>query len=167
MADCRGKPIRTFNRIEGNYFAYAGDKDLTVVIYKYSAKILVDKKAVCVYWRCVKADESDINIYVPLIDIFWMRKSVRFNAGGTTIRIKDIGKACGVYHMSFYYKGDYYDIVYGYGIDPDMRLWNKIKNEYYVKADARKITNLYNRIKSRSNIYKTNGEYLYEQEGNL
>lgn len=149
VADCRGKEPKHFkDRIEGNYFAYVGDEHLTICFYRVKSEIIVDKKSVLTLWRLFDNDEQWV--------YDWNHKSIKIILDDIIIFVKCITEQDNVYHMKFYYNGDYYDIVYGYGIDPDMKLWNKIKKDYYYKVDSRKIENLYKRIKFRSKYYKEN-----------
>lgn len=47
---------------------------------------------------------------------------------------------------SFKYKDDFYNIVFGYGIDPTKRVWGSIKVQYLGKKKARKVDNVYRRL---------------------
>ena len=71
-------------------------------------------------------------------------KSKRFECGGVNIHMKEISDD--VYHMSFQYKGDFYNIIYGCGIDSSPKIWHKVKVRYLGKKVARKVDNLYRRL---------------------
>ncbi len=127
--DCRGKPIYQ-GGMEGNYYAFAGDRDLTFGFYK------------C---RFVAASEED-----GVIDEFWGRydlsnMSFRLSYKGVPVHVKYLGH--NVYHFSMMYKGDSYHVVYGYGIDAEEKIWNKVKVEYLGKRIANKVDRLYESIR--------------------
>jgi len=48
--------------------------------------------------------------------------------------------------MSFQYKGDFYNIIYGCGIDSSPKIWHKVKGRYLGKKVARKVDNLYRKL---------------------
>lgn len=132
IADCHGEalPDRT-PHIDNNYFAYVGDQHFTAAFYKNTAVLLVDGVEKWYFWGM--DDKADRN-----------RKSRWFECGGVRIHLKEISDR--VHYMSFQYKGDFYNIIYGYGIDAFPETWHKIKNRYLGKVNARKVDNLYRRL---------------------
>lgn len=131
IVDCHGEPLPDkAPHIDKNYFAYVGDQHFTVAFYKYTSIILVDGVEKKYMW-CLDATTRN-------------RKSKCFECGGVKIHLKEISGD--VYHMSFQYKGDFYNIIYGCGIDSSPRVWHKVKNRYLGKRVARKVDNLYRRL---------------------
>lgn len=57
---------------------------------------------------------------------------------GINIKVKTLIKN-DVYTAEIFHNGDRYNILFGYGIDCDMRVWNKIKNIYLGKQNAKKV----------------------------
>ena len=113
--DCRGNPIWR-NSVDKNFFAYAGDENFTVAVYKTQTVFVnKDKSINTVYWfpfnHMVKHHTFKVN-----------GKSVR-------IHIKRIANSEQLY-MRFIYKNDVYEIVYGYGIDSNQKTWNRVKYKY-------------------------------------
>lgn len=132
IADCRGEPLPDkTGYIDHNYFAYAGDPHFTVAVYRCSAVICVDGHEKYYLWRM--DDKAGRN-----------RKSLRLSLGGVLLHLKEIEDR--VYHMSFQSNGDYYNIIYGYGIDPFPATWHRIKVRYLGKRTARRVDNLYHRL---------------------
>lgn len=141
-ADCRGNDwTDEFGKIDGNYYAYVGDEHLTVAVYKYTARIVLDKETVFSLWA---ADDYESFSSFRL----WNRLSSCVDVAGVKIYAKTILPGQ-VNRIHFYYNGDYYDVVYGFGIDPNMQIWDDVKNDYLGKKGARKVDNLYRRIRSR------------------
>lgn len=132
IEDCHGESLPDQTpHIDHNYFAYVGDHHFTAAFYKFTSVILVDGVEKKYMW-CLD-DATTRN-----------RKSKRFECGSVNIHLKEISD--GTYHMSFQYKGDFYNIIYGYGIDNYPEVWHKIKNRYLGKKEARKVDNLYRRL---------------------
>lgn len=143
--DCHKNDLRSvIERVDANYFVYIGDEHLTVGVYKYSVVVLINKVIAARYWGARPFDEERTG---------WERMGTKFNVGGVDFRIKAILPGQ-VHSLSFNYNGDYYNVVYGYGIDPNMRIWNEVKNRYLGKRGARKVDNLFNRIKESKKFYE-------------
>lgn len=120
--------------LANNYFAYIGDSDLTLAFYKRTCRVS---------WK----DNQDIIEH----NLDWASyyesshiKSRKFTQRGVTFRIREISSS--VYLCSLDYKGDHYNVIFGYGIDIEMDIWNKVKNSYLGKKDARKVDNLLKRL---------------------
>ena len=112
-SDCRGvKPDS--NHMEGNWFAYAGDTELVVGFYKHMVMT----------WY--KGEQK----------IHWLRLdyagkySIYIEIGGIKLHFKALSKKKDVYYGRFHYKGDLYEVVFGYGIDPTQSTWNRVKKTY-------------------------------------
>ena len=125
--DCRGVRIVNSGKLDGNYYAYIGDKDLTFGFYKR--------------WCAISYHgERQEDVY----GTGGNKMSASFKVGDVSFKIRWV--CGGVLHFSMVYKGDYYHVVYGYGIDPNEKIWEKVKNRYLGKKRARKVDNLYRRI---------------------
>ena len=113
VSDCRGvKPDS--NHMEGNWFAYAGDTELVVGFYKHMVMT----------WY--KGEQK----------IHWLRLdyagkySIYIEVGDIKLHFKALSKKKDVYYSRFHYKGDLYEVVFGYGIDPTQPTWNRVKKDY-------------------------------------
>ena len=124
------------NKLAGNYFAYVGDSELTIAVYKYYCMVAENKNVTHEIWGTRrKANEST-----------WNYRCNRFSIGNTNFTLRSLAKHDKVLWLQFTYKGDYYNIIYGYGIDPDFNVWNRVKVSYLGKMLARKVDNVYRRI---------------------
>lgn len=124
VGDCRGNAISYRDNIDGNYFAYVGDENFTVCIYKTSATFLLNK-------------EMALHTYGCVYDGIRCRRSSKIKVGNVVIRIKYISHS--QFLMQFSYKGDNYNIIYGYGIDSCKLTWDNVKVSYMGKKLANKI----------------------------
>lgn len=115
--DCRGNSIWQ-NKVDKNFFAYAGDEDFTVAVYKtLTVFINKDKSIHAAYW-------------FPFEDHMVKHHTFKVNGKPVRVKIRQICEDCCQLYMRFVYKGDVYEIVYGYGIDSDQKTWNRIKYKY-------------------------------------
>ena len=119
--------------VDGNYFAYIGDEHLTVCFYKSRVLVLVDGEAAFEDW-CGYGGE----------------RSIRHEIGGSFGRVGVLTHArsvgLDVWHFHMMYKGDSYHVVFGYGIDPEKRVWDRVKVAYLGKRLSRKVDRLYKRF---------------------
>lgn len=125
--DCRGNEISVDGKIDRNYFAYAGDEDFTVAAYK-TGFIMTDKKAsfkLCCYNLILGDGEK----WEPHISRMARNITIQVNDKPVHVRIKRLGEANSFY-MRFWYKDNLYQMVYGYGIDSDKEVWDKVKTRY-------------------------------------
>ena len=132
--DCRGNPIRIDGRIDGNYFAYAGDEDFTVAVYKTGA-VFVGKAIPEKFTFCDMAfDYEDWHLGESR-----MVKNFSVQIGNETVfvKVKRIAASNRQFFMSFRYKGNLYQLVYGYGIDSDKKVWDEVKTHYSNKKVIR------------------------------
>lgn len=112
-SDCRNNHINS-NHMEGNWFAYAGDTEFVVGFYKHQIMT----------WY--KGEQK----------IHWLRwdynnkYSIYLEVGGTKMKFKALSKYKDVYYGRFHYKGDLYEVVFGYGVDPNQKTWSRVKYEY-------------------------------------
>lgn len=126
---------------EASGYAYAGDKHFTVSVDGYRSYFMVDGKIVREQLGCQRPGGESYVVH---------RMSSRFDVGGVRVTIKDISNTADVYWMSFAYREQRYDIVYGYGIDPNFKVWNRVKVEYLGRRISRKVDRLYHRIRMYS-----------------
>lgn len=129
--DCKDNPInRTMAGIDvinGNYYAYIGNKHITLCFYKFKILVCIDGKIKDEIW--MNFDER-VNCH----------KSVHLNIEGYDIHIKTV-LDCDVYDAHIVIDGDHYHVLFGYGIDPDSRVWNSIKDIFLGKRGARTVDN--------------------------
>ena len=133
VGDCKGNQVSRPNKIDGNYFVYAGDKHLTIAVYKTWFLVMVDGAIVHT------VSESDF-----YVEFGRNRKSLRFECAGVKFHVRSVGGR--QYWLQWSYKDDYYNIIYGYGIDPDTRVWNKVKYKYCGRKVAKRIDRIFQRI---------------------
>ena len=145
-ADCKGNQWSYTSKIDGNFFAYVGDKHLTVAAYKNGAVVIVDKKIVHEFWE---SENYTSNFNFASL---WKHLSSYAEVDKVKFHLKAVDPGH-VQWLHFTYNGNNYDIVYGYGIDPDMKVWNEVKCDYLGKKGARKVDNLYRRIRSSRKFY--------------
>ena len=112
-SDCREVKLDS-NHMEGNWFAYAGDTELVVGFYKQQIMTWYKGEQKIHWLRWDYAGKYSINIEV----------------GGTKLHFKALSENKDAYYGRFYYKGDLYEVVFGYGIDPDQSTWNRVKKDY-------------------------------------
>ena len=136
LSDCRGNTLNG-NHIDGNYYAYVGDENFTVAFYKTHAVFCIDKRQELKVWG-TRYDGRQ-------------HKSARFTVGNTPIHIKNLGDY--VFVMKFSYNGSNYTVIYGYGIDPDMEVWNRCKISYLGKKISKKVDKIYERFCVVKGVY--------------
>lgn len=133
--DCQDNPINRANAgidvINGNYYAYIGNKHFTLAFYKQKMAICIDGKLKEEIW--MHFNEKTQN-----------KKSVHLTIEGYTIDIKDIAEGS-IFDTHVSIDGSHYHVIFGYGIDPDMKVWNRVKVQYLGKKFSKKIDNLINR----------------------
>ena len=119
-SDCRNNKL-SIGKMAGNWFAYAGDTEFVVGFYKQMVMT----------WY--KGEQK----------IHWLRwdyhnkYSVYLEVGGTKMKFKALSRNKQAYYGRFRYKGDLYEIVFGYGIDPNQKTWNRVKYQYCDKKTIR------------------------------
>ena len=130
IADCKNNKIYIPGKINHNFFAYAGDEHFTVAVYKHLAVFFIDKVRVREVWGCDEEDKIK-------------HKSVHLNIAGVDVHFKKI--TFNVDRCDFRYKNDSYTIVYGYGLDNDLSVWNRTKYTYMRNRDADKVDRIINK----------------------
>lgn len=96
--------------VSDNYFAYMGDKEMFVAIYKDIAVIFVNGKEV----KRIKMMDSDHRLS-------YKRYRLLFDVNGIRFELKRLGDS--QYRIRFTYKGDRYSCVYGYGVGEHVYSW--------------------------------------------
>jgi len=115
--------------VDGNFFGYIGDEHLTVCFYKCRCLFLIDKRAVFEYWG--KQMYTFRGNGESVKDGKEFDKSLRLFVDGRYVHIKEVSEGHdNVFLFKMTYKGDSYRVIYGYGIDPKMKVWNEVKREY-------------------------------------
>lgn len=145
-ADCKGNQWSDTSKIDGSFFVYVGDEHLTVAAYKNGAIVIVDKKIVHEFWE---SENYTSNFNFASL---WNHLSSYAEVDKVKFHLKAVDPGH-VQWLRFTYNGNHYDIVYGYGIDPDMKVWDDVKNCYLGKSGARKVDNLYRRIRKSRKFY--------------
>lgn len=90
-------------KIDGDYFCYAGDKDFTIAVYKNIINIFDNGERILDLWGLYDVNEKDL-----------CRKII--NIKGVQIDIKRIQNEHDKFRLRMWYKGDLWEIIYGYGI---------------------------------------------------
>ena len=135
--DCKGVSFVTDNHLKGNYYAYIGDKDFTIAFYKCFFKVTINQEVVGDVWgnredSGVK-DKDGFTVYIN-------HKSKVWKFGDYKIHVKTIGPT--VFLANIHYKGNWYHVIYGYGIDPTPEVWNNIKVRYLGKRVSNRVDRL-------------------------
>ncbi|WP_160680753.1 hypothetical protein [Clostridium sp. C8-1-8] len=105
-------------QINDNFFAYIGDEDLLVCIYKTQLFLIADKEIKKVIWY--GTDEK----YNKLP---YSKCALRFEFKGVKFHIKRLF-GHNRYKLRFWYKGDLYECLYGYGVDVNKDKWYNLKS---------------------------------------
>lgn len=142
--------------VKGNYFVYAGDKDFMIVFYRTHAHVIAQGRIIYSppynfeypgetrffdglptvtfehldknrYISQEHLDRDDVQFLLERYGKKWGRlyayrlaKTIgRNQTNGYTAR----------YVARWEYKGKQYEVIYGYGIDPDKEVWDDIKND--------------------------------------
>ncbi len=128
IGDCKGNKLCIDDKIDQNYFAYAGDEDFTVAVYKTGA-VLTNKDGslyICI-WNLILGDKE--KYWEPHINRMARNITIQVGKMPVYIRIKRLGESR-IFYMRFWYKNDLYELVYGYGIDSDKEVWDMVKTRY-------------------------------------
>lgn len=133
------------NHLDGNYFAYLGDKDFTVCFYKCSVKIYINNKP---SW-----EEKDYKIWLNCSNyIGWKKYKDYFYYFDSddnklyTVQIVIKNKGNSSYDFKMNYKGHKYRCVFGYGIDYEF--YKKTGRYNYYSSPEYKLSCILYKIKS-------------------
>jgi|WetSurMetagenome_2_1015567.scaffolds.fasta_scaffold56918_3 hypothetical protein len=105
--------------IKGNYFAYLGDKDFFVTIYKNGLHVFENGEEIT--WFCGAEDKE--TFLLPYECKAHNKCVSRFNTNNANIYIKKVGDC--QYLLKMFYKNDFYNCVYGYGVGYRVFKWWK------------------------------------------
>ena len=154
--DCKGiefaYPSET-SALKGNNFAYIGNKDFTIAFYKTSATIVSNGKQYSIHSNSEIGDCS----------IRYMSHTYTIN--GHSFHIKSIDER--VYILSARIDGHMYHVIYGNGIDTDLKLWNEIKVRYLGKKTAKTVDKYIdkywsNRFSTLYQLYDVYGTVIFD-----
>lgn len=142
ITDCNGASWAEDQRgIDGNWFAYIGDKEFTVAVYKTQLAIFINGKKTVNFAGLYEWSEGRAAFYSN-------RKVVRLNTPYTQLVIRQLANM--VYHAELTYKGDHYHIIYGAGVDSDPVVWHDTKHDYHMKREVKRIESTLLKIFDRS-----------------
>ena len=140
--DCRGNSLNWHTSYEFISYAFIGDETLTVAFTHQGPDFFVkrnhyeddelerDVTKFCAWW-------DDRKVYRNWINVDYRR--VEFN-------IRKIGNPrSNVNVFTMYWNGDFYRVIFGYGIPVYNMDWYTHLNKYYRKGVAKKISNYINR----------------------
>lgn len=111
-----------------NYFAYAGNKELTLCFYRTHFVIYENKKFIDEIWP----DWSSIS----------SKKSHYINTNTSVIKVKTLAR--GIHCAYFTIENQHYKVIFGYGIDSSKSVWDKNKYHYLGKKTANKVDKILN-----------------------
>lgn len=100
-------------RIDGEYFSYIGDEDLLLCIYKCGIVFISHGRVI----KYINDMEEDYNYF------WWERKSFNFEVKNVKFHMKRLADDRNRYRLRFFYKGDLYEVLYGYGVDVNKNIW--------------------------------------------
>lgn len=109
--------------VSGNYTSYMGDKELLICTYKCRVSFIIGDKIIRDIYDMREGAHMD---YKPM--------SLRLTINGVDFHIKRLFNQ-NRYQMKFKYKGDFYDCIFGYGVDLNLKLWYYIseKEKRYIR----------------------------------
>lgn len=120
----------------GNYFAYAGDKEFSVAVYKRQILFAVNRRYAMKVWDGVLNHEKWNNITTKRMSLR-LSFSVCNEHGRQLTKVHLRRITPDVWRATFRYNGSWYKLIFGYGIDPKMKVWNRVKVDYIGKKCAR------------------------------
>lgn len=112
-------------KINGDYFSYIGDKELLICIYK-GALVFISNNRIIKIQRDLWLD----------YEIPYELQKLEFNINNIDFKIKRLAKDENRYKLRFIYKGDIYEVLYGYGVDVNKDSWY-----YSSKREKRYVNN--------------------------
>lgn len=141
VGDCRGNKLWIDNKLDRNYFAYVGDEDFTVAVYKTHAVLTNKNASVCMYAWDVILGSREVS-WEPDLNRLSRTFTVQVNDEPIHIKVRKVGES-NVLYMRFWYKKNLYELVYGYGIDSNQKTWNEVKSRYANKKTIRFVDNFW------------------------
>lgn len=122
-----------------SFYVACGDEKFCLAFFKRQVYVIINGVFVGTVWidEVGNADNDQIFIKMPYekrLNLFDSGISVTFEAiDHDLLRDAEYGYRyySGKYHTNFTYDGNVYDIYFGYGIDSDEEIYNKIKFTSY------------------------------------
>lgn len=100
--------------INDNYFSYMGDEELLICVYKGYLTIISNGEF-------IQIEELEASSFIP----FQFKKKY-FTVNGINFRITRLYDN-NRYKLRFWYKGDLYECLYGYGVNISLNYWYDVK----------------------------------------
>ena len=94
-----------------------GDKDFLICIYKSQLVIISNNKIEEIIWYGTEKGD----IILP-----YKKQSLHIEILGIKLHIKRLYNN-NRFKLRFWYKGDLYECIYGYGVDIDKNIWYDVK----------------------------------------
>ena len=109
--------------IDGEFFSYIGDRELLLCIYKGSIYFISNEEIVRI--------QRDLWLNY---DLPYELQKLEFTINGVNFRIKRLAKNKHRYKLRFSYKGDLYEVLYGYGVAAKKDYWSDVspKEQRYI-----------------------------------
>lgn len=95
-----------------NFFSYIGDKELLILVYKGTLIFISNEEILKI--------QNDLWLDYELP---YELQKLDFTLNGVDFRIKRLAKDRNRYKLRFTYKGDLYEVLYGYGVDINKDSW--------------------------------------------
>ena len=138
ISDCQGNDIYIKDKLDRNFFAYVGDEDFTIAFYKTSAVITNKNKTLYArLWYGFYSEDLGDTDETAICRKMVRRFEIKTANEIVCLKIKRIGEGESKFYMRFIYKHNVYEIIYGYGIDPNKEVWNEVKHIYSTKKAIR------------------------------
>lgn len=101
-----------------NFFSYIGDKEMLVLVYKGTLIFISNEEILKI--------QNDLWLDY---DLPYELQKLEFNLNGIDFRIKRLAKDRNRYKLRFSYKGDLYEVLYGYGVDVNKDSWYDVSSK--------------------------------------
>lgn len=146
--------------INDNYFIYAGSKDLLLCFYKTWFLIISNGKVIREYsgndFNSEKLFIKDISITVAHLDNDWIIDKLEVDEDmkgclrkkkwlkyvkriGEVNRKRPLKYKTQRYIVTWEHAGNKYEVIFGYGIDPNKEVWDDIKYKSYEFTDKERV----------------------------
>lgn len=132
---CMPYDLKSTNSVIHNYMCVIGDKDYLVATYKIGLVVFDNTKYLCDYVIGQEDDYDGYHVKHKLV------KELETPFG--TIKIRRLyPQQCAI--ASFWYKEDYYEILFGYGVDRKEFIFSKGAKSYFDNKVLRKVRKWFN-----------------------
>lgn len=113
-----GEIKEDYINVKDNFFSYMGDEELLVCVYKGILTFISNGDVI----------KTVFDLQEP-VDVPYKKHRMTFIINNTEIKIKRLYDN-NRYLVRFWYKGDLYECIYGYGVDLNLNYWyNLTKKE--------------------------------------